>query len=179
MSPKQQKFITEYVVDLNATQAAIRAGYAKRSANREGTRLLSNAVIAREIAARKQAQLDAAELSAARVLEELRRVAFADIRQFFNARGDLKPISQLSPAERASIATIEVVMKNATAGDGKIDRVLKIKLWDKVRALEMAMKHFALLVEKLDVTIHDEELNSRIAAGRQRALERDAVSRVN
>jgi phage terminase small subunit len=58
LTPKQQRFVEEYLVDLNATQAAIRAGYSERTANRAGTRLLSDAVIGRAISA-KQAERSA------------------------------------------------------------------------------------------------------------------------
>ena len=81
----------------------------------------------------------------ARTLEELRRVAFSDISRFFDARGNLKPLDQVALEDRATIASIEVVWKNTAAGDGKMERVLKIRLKDKMRALKMAMKHFGLL----------------------------------
>ena len=69
-------------------------------------------------------------------------MAFSDIGDLLDEDGDLKPLSELTPAQRGAIASTNVVMKNATAGGGKIDRVLKVKLWDKVKALELQMKHF-------------------------------------
>jgi hypothetical protein len=80
----------------------------------------------------------------ARTLEELRRVAFSDISRFFDVRGNLKPLDQVALEDRATIASIEVVSKNTAADDGKMERVLKIRLKDKMRALKMAMKHFGL-----------------------------------
>ncbi len=81
----------------------------------------------------------------ARTLEELRRLVDSDISRFFDARGNLKPLDQVALEDRATIASIEVVWKNTAAGDGKMERVLKIRLKDKMRALKMAMKHFGLL----------------------------------
>lgn len=132
-------------MDLNATQAAIRAGYSPKSANQNGPRMLVNAGISAEIARRQGEHVERSDLTASRVLEELRRVALSDVRTLFDENGELKPIYTQAAEQGATISGFEMVMKNATAGDGKIDRVLKVKLWDKVHALEMAMKHLALL----------------------------------
>ena len=149
MTPKQERFIAEYCIDLNGTQAAIRAGCSPRSANRTASKWLSKADISREIAQRTNQQLEAAQLSAVRTLEELRRVAFSDIGRFFDARGNLKRLDKLAPEDRAAIASIEVVLKKTATGDGKVERVLKIRR-DKLHALEMAMQHFKRLQPKTD-----------------------------
>ena len=151
MTPKQTRFIAEYRKDLNATQAAIRAGYSEKTASSQGERLLRNAEIAAAVAEKTQAQLEQADLSAVRVLEELRRLSFADIRGLFDANGNLKPIHELTAEQAACIGGFEVLKKNAEAGDGKIDVVHKVKVIDKTRSLEMLAKHFALLTEKLEI----------------------------
>lgn len=168
MTPKQQRFIAEYLVDLNATQAAIRAGYSPKTANEQAARLLANASVAAEVAKRTQAQLVKAELTADRVLEEMRRLAFSDVRNLFDAQGNLKPLQQLSAEDAACIAGLEVVIKNAKAGDGVTDTVHKIKIWDKTRTLEMLGKHFALLVERVHHTAED-ALIAALQNGRKRA----------
>lgn len=89
-------------------------------------------------------------LSAQRVLEELRRLAFADLGALYDEQGNLKPLHQLTPEQRAPLAGLETVIKNAAAGDGHTDTVLKVKTWDKVRALEQLAKHFGLLTEKVE-----------------------------
>lgn len=71
LTDKQQRFVAEYLVDLNATQAAIRAGYAAKTANREGSRLLSKVDIAEAIAQKAQNKASALDLSAERVLRGL------------------------------------------------------------------------------------------------------------
>jgi len=71
LTDKQQRFVAEYLIDLNATQAAIRAGYAAKTANREGSRLLSNVDIAEAIAAKAAEKAAALDLSAERVLRGL------------------------------------------------------------------------------------------------------------
>jgi len=150
LTPKQARFAAEYLIDLNSTQAAIRAGYSPKVADREGYRLLRKAEITALVSAGKAKQLEKADLTATRVLEELRRLAFSDVRSLFDAAGNLKPIHTLNPEESACIASLEVIIKNAQAGDGHMDTVHKLKVWDKTRSLEMLAKHFGLLVEKLE-----------------------------
>lgn len=150
MTPKQALFVAEYRKDLNATQAAIRAGYSKKGAGQTAEKLLKNAEIAEAVAEKTQQQLDKADLTANRVLEELRRLSFADIRGLFDAEGNLKPLHELTAEQAACIAGFEVIKKNAEAGDGKTDVVHKVRVIDKTRSLEMLAKHFALLTEKIE-----------------------------
>lgn len=92
------------------------------------------------------------ELTAARTLEELRRLAFSDIGDLFDANGRLRPLKDIPPTLRACIASVKTTKKNLTAGDGIQEDVVEVRLWDKIRAIEMAAKHHGLLTEKLDVT---------------------------
>lgn len=150
MTPKQTKFVAEYRKDLNATQAAIRAGYSPKTANEQGARLLANVSVAAAVAEKTQTQLVKADISAERVLQEIGRLAFSDVRALFDANGKLKPLHTLTAEEAACIAGLEVIIKNAEAGDGHMDTVHKIKVWDKSKNLEMLAKHFALLTEKIE-----------------------------
>ncbi|MBB6306235.1 terminase small subunit [Xanthobacter tagetidis] len=75
LTPKRARFVAEYLIDLNATQAAIRAGYSAKTANREGTRLLSNAVIAKAVAEGAQKRIQKAEVSAQDVIDGLYKEA--------------------------------------------------------------------------------------------------------
>ncbi len=68
MTPKQQRFVDEYTIDLNATQAAIRAGYSPKTAQEQGSRLLSNVMVAEAVAIAKQAQTERTEIDADYVL---------------------------------------------------------------------------------------------------------------
>lgn len=150
MTPKQARFVAEYLIDHNATQAAIRAGYSRRTAYSIGQENLKKPVIATALARKAGQQLASAELSATRVLEEIRRLALSDVRQLFDERGDLRPLHTLTAEQAACIAGVEVIIKNAKAGDGVTDTIHKIKVWDKPKSLEMLAKHFALLTERVE-----------------------------
>lgn len=149
LTPKQERFVAEYLVDLNGTQAAIRAGYSERTANRAACELLTKPDIQALISERKARQLERADLTATRVLEELRRLAFSDLRGLFDAQGNLKPIQSLTADEAAAIASLEVVKKNLTSGDGQVDTIHKLRVWDKTKALDTLAKHFGLLKENI------------------------------
>lgn len=108
--------------------------------------------IAEAVAAKAQKQVESQDLTAARILEEMRRLALNDTRGFFDEHGNLKPMSELTPEQGSALAGVEVIIKNAKAGDGQTDEIHKIKLWDKPRALEMLGKYFGLLKEQMNVT---------------------------
>jgi phage terminase small subunit len=174
LEPRQTRFVAEYLKDLNATQAAIRAGYSPRSAQMQSSRLLSKDIVKAAVAAGTAKQLQTADLSAKRVLEELRRLSFVDPRGFWTRKGrrrSLKPIDELSDEQAAAVASFEAIIKNAEAGDGKTDLIHKIKLWDKVRALEMLAKHFKLLTDLIQIEDTD-RLLARLDEGRKRNAER-------
>ena len=150
LTPKQARFVAEYLIDLNATQAAVRAGYSPKTANEQGSRLLANASVAAAVQAGTAKQLEKAELTAEMVKARLRLLAFQDIRKLFDDDGNLKPIHELDDDAAAMVAGFEVIKKNAAAGDGIIDTVHKVKAVDAVKPLEMLAKHFGLLIERVE-----------------------------
>ena len=164
---KRDAFVAAYCETMVASEAARKAGYSERYAAREGYRLLQIPEVAEAIRERKAKQLAAADLSAARVLEELRRLAFADVRSLFDDAGNLKQPKEWTPEAAAAVAAFEVVQRNLTSGDGLNDTVIKVKSWDKTRSLEMLAKHFKLLVERVEVDAGDAVV-ARLLAARKR-----------
>lgn len=170
LSAKHERFVREYLIDLNATAAYRRVYGNVKDADVAGPRLLGNVGIAAAIAAGKAAQLAEADLSAARVLEELRRVAFANARDYFEpGTRDAKHPLDLTVEQGAALAGFEVLIKNAKAGDGVTDTIHKFKLWNKVQSLEILAKHFALLVEKVEIKSATADARvARLIAARKR-----------
>lgn len=169
MTPKQERFVAEYLVDLNATQAAVRAGYSAKTADTQGPRLLGNVGVSGAIAKGQSRVLAKAEVTAERVLKELGRLAFSDVRKLFDDKGNLLAIKSLDDETAPAVAGVEVVKRNVDSGDGKTDDIHKIKIWDKPRSLEMLAKHFSLLVEKQDINITVSLVN-RLQEGRRRVM---------
>ena len=168
LKASRQRFAAEYVIDCNATQAAIRCGYSPKTAHVQGLRLLRDAGISKLVAELQSNALNNAGVTAERVIRELGRLAFQDHRNYWTKDGKLRPIHELSDDEAAAVASVEVVIKNAEAGDGVQDVVHKLKTWDKPKSLEMLAKHFALLTDVVRVT-GDKELLERLQSGRKRA----------
>lgn len=168
MKPIHALFVAEYLVDLNASAAAIRAGYSKNRANQEGYRLLQKPEIAAAIAAAHQARLAATNITGERVLQEFARVAFQRPKRFWKD-GDLIPIEDLDDDDAACIAGFEVIIKNAKAGDGITDTIHKLKFWDKVRALETLARHCKIGTDT-NVNLNlDKELITLLQSARPRA----------
>ena len=149
LTPKQQRFVEEYLIDLNATQAAIRAGYSERTARWIGSENLSKPVLSEAINAALRHRTRRTEVTADQVLQELATIAFGDPRALFDANGHLRNIHELSDEAAAAIAAIEVVTRNI--GDGEVEYVHKVKSWDKVRALELLGKHLGMLKDRISL----------------------------
>ena len=172
LTPKQQRFVAEYLVDANATQAAIRAGYSQKTANKVGPRLLVNVGIAAAIATKQDKQLAKLEITAERVLQEIARLAFYQPKEFYNSDGSVKQMHDLSDDAAACIAQLDIILANIDAGDGKRDRMHRIKLADKLRALELLAKRFGLVKEQVEVTGLN-ELVERLTRARARVTKAD------
>ncbi|MDP3552641.1 terminase small subunit [Methylocystis sp.] len=149
LTPKQAAFVENYLLDLNATQAAIRAGYSKRTANEQAARLLANVSVAAAIAEAMRLRAERNDVSADRVLRELARIAFFDVGKAFTPEGTLKPLSEMDEDTRRAIAGLEV---SALYEDGEqIGALSKIKLGDKIRALDLIGRHLGMLDSKITV----------------------------
>lgn len=149
LNPKQLAFVRHYVQCHNATQAALQAGYAKPSAHSQGHDLLKHPEIKRMIASSATKIAEQADLQAADVLAEIRRIGFSDLTEAFDDDGTLIPFKKMPVALRRSIQAIET--DEIFAGRGiarkKIGHTRKIKAVNKLHALEMLAKHFKLLTD--------------------------------
>lgn len=140
LTDRQKVFCEEYLIDLNATQAAIRAGYSPATANRIGSRLLTNVVIRARIEKAMAERSKRTGINADRVLRELARIAFvnaADVIDFQTAT----IVSGASEDDTAAIASFSVKTIPTADGEG-IER--EIRLFDKLKALELLGKHLGL-----------------------------------
>ena len=138
LTPKQQKFVDEYLIDLNATQAAIRAGYSAKTAGWIGQKLVAKSHISESIRKRRDALSKKTEVSQERIVLEMKRLALFDVRNFFRDDGTPIPIKELSDDAAAAIVGFDVVsIGNAESGVGQ---VIKYKLPDKNKSLENLAK---------------------------------------
>ena len=114
------------------------------------------------------------KLTIARVEQELRRIALMDPLQLFekthgkNRTFTLRKIADMDADTRACIASVKVRTENLTAGDKAQDQTVEIKLWDKVKALEMCARHFRWLEDKQTLILGVEDRIARLMAARKR-----------
>jgi phage terminase small subunit len=143
---KQRIFVDEYLTDLNATRAYLAAYKNVKSdkvAAQAGSRLLRNVKVAGYLRARMKDRETRTEISQDKTLKELARIAFFDIRKLFDENDRLKDITDLD--ENTAAAVISIDSQDIKGPDGKvIGRVRKVRLANKLNALEQLAKHLGL-----------------------------------
>ncbi len=149
VTPKQSLFISEYLVDGNATRAAVAAGFSVKSAEVTGARLLRKPKIAKAIALRHARRVDKLEITAERVLGELAKLAFYDPGRLFDEDGRLLPISEMDDVSRAAIAALDVEEREGTPTRAATT-VRKVKLADKGINLERLGRYLKLFTDRVE-----------------------------
>lgn len=147
LTPKQELFVQEYLIDLNATQAAIRAGYSVKNADKIGPELLGKTRIAAAIREAMAERSRRTGITADRVLEEIAKIAFLNP----NDVVDLDEGKVKATAKKEDIAAIAgVKVKTIPTKSGKgVER--EIKFNDKIRALELLGKHLGMFTDKVEL----------------------------
>ncbi len=140
MTPRQRRFVEEYLVDLNATGAAKRAGYTVRSAKDHGYRLLKNPAVAAAVAKAQAKRAARTRVSADRVVTELAKVAFGDPRRLLSWGPGGVVLRDSSELTEAEAALVSEVSETRTAAGG----TRKVKLHCKLSALNALGKHLGL-----------------------------------
>lgn len=146
LTPRQKRFVDEYLIDLNATQAAIRAGYSAKTAYSQGERLLSHVEVAAAISAAQQARSERTKIDADWVLHRLALEAEADLNDLYDETGALRPVREWPLIWRQGlVAGVETETRRDGQGeDAELVTVRKVKLSDRIKRLELIGKHIAV-----------------------------------
>lgn len=157
LSPKHRLFVAEYLRDKNAARSYRAAGYNEKHADTHGTRLARTGKIADAIRKGLEKQNEKAELRAQDVLNEIKKLAFVDLSNAYDEDGALLHPKKMPADVRAALNYVESdeIVKRINGKRVRIGRATKIKLTDKVRALEMLAKHFKLLTDLHEVSGKD------------------------
>ena len=153
LTDKQQRFVEEYIVDFNATQAAIRSGYSKKTAQVIGSENLSKPLVKAAIAERAQKLSDGTDINVERWLREVGRIAFFDQRKLYDENDQFKEPKDWDDDTAAAIAGLEI-SEFKSSGE-KVERLKKIKTMDKKQALDMLGKYFKVLTDKVEHDVSD------------------------
>lgn len=165
LTPKQRAFVREYLIDLNATQAAIRAGYSEDTARAIGAENLTKPDIASAIEAAMKSRSERTDITADRVLKELAKIGFADIRKAVKWQSAM--ITEEDNPDGGDIAVIKTVVTNTVqmvASDELDDETaaaiaevsqnatggVKIKLHDKRAALVDIGRHLGMFKDRVE-----------------------------
>ena len=166
LTPRQRRFVAEYVIDLNAKAAAIRSGYSGKWANIVGWKLLHRPAVVAAIAQHEKDLFDRLRITAEHVLIQTARIAFADQRRLFKPDGTLKEIADIDDDTIASVS-IEIVETDAGS---RWRTKRKIRPRDPVPALKLLGRHIALW-RGAEETPSDPVLDGRLVAHLERAGE--------
>jgi len=140
LSKKQELFCIEYTVDLNATQAAIRAGYSKKCARQVGANNMAKVYISQKVIELMSTRMTKAKVNSEYVLNRLIEIDSLDVLDLLDEDGYLKPVKEWTRGWRTSISALDIseLMNKET----KLSTVLKkVKFPDKLRNLELLGKH--------------------------------------
>jgi phage terminase small subunit len=162
MTKKQKRFVEEYLIDLNATQAAIRAGYSPNTAKSIASELLDRPDVSDAVNKAIADRSKRTGINQDRVVQELAKIAFVNIRDVVDTE-DATVLDTATDEDTACIESVRVKVFPAKDGEG-IER--EIKLSSKMKALELLGKHLGMFSDKLKVDA-DMDINIGVDYGEE------------
>lgn len=158
LNKRQKLFCEEYIVDLNATQAAIRAGYSETAAAATGSRMLRNNKVSKYVQHLAHTKTAAVGVTAERVIAEFAKIAFSDVKDLIEIHGDSVTVKDLE-AMKASGVIKKFKVNQVKDQDGNVvGSIVEVEQWDKMSALSSLARYFALFTDNVDVTTKGKEL---------------------
>lgn len=149
LTEKQQRFVDEYLIDLNATQAAIRAGYSVKTAQEQSARLLSKVMVQQAISEAMAERSRRTGINQDRILIELARIALLNPKALVNLE-DATVNPEASPDDLAAIASVKVKRFPTKDGGEGIER--EVKFYDKIKAIELLGKHLGMFKDRIELS---------------------------
>ncbi|WP_373069842.1 terminase small subunit [Sulfurimonas sp.] len=157
LTAKQKKFCEEYLIDLNATQAAIRAGYSKKTAAVTASENLNKPNIKDYIAEKQSERSKRTEVTADMVVEELAKIAFGDVRKLYNEDGRLLQPHELDAKTAASISSFKASSIQIGGVDDPMEKTVdEYKRYDKTKTLELLGRHLGMFKDKVEHSLSDD-----------------------
>lgn len=172
LTEKQERFVAEYLVDLNATAAAKRANYSEKTAYSQGQRLLKNVEVQEAIQKAVSERSKRIEITQDSVLQELAAIGFSKATDYAYVDCCGKVVIESTEA-------LTDTQKSAVAGIEKTQNGIKVKLHDKVKALELIGKHLGMFDAKTQQRPEEESnLLERLIAGTGEDMNTDDLPEV-
>ena len=156
ITDRMKKFVDEYLVDFNATQAAIRAGYSPDTANEQGSQLLARPDIRELVAEGQKEIMERTQTFQDNAVAELKIVGFSDLADFLTVKDggivEQKPFNELTKEQTKCIKKIKQTVRSSHSADGTIlhqTAVIEIELHDKLKALELLGRHLGMFNDSI------------------------------
>ena len=156
ITDKMRQFVDEYLIDLNATQAAIRAGYSEATAQEQSSQLLARADIRALIEEAQKDRVDRVQISQDTTVNELKRIGFSDVADFVIVKAggviEQRPFNELKKEQTRCVKKIKQTVRTAQSSDGTVihqTAVLELELYDKVKSLELLGRHLGIFNDRL------------------------------
>ena len=156
ITDRMKKFVDEYLVDFNATQAAIRAGYSTDTANEQGSQLLARPDIRELVAEGQKEIMERTQTFQDDAVDELKVVGFSNLADFLTVKDggivEQKPFNELTKEQTKCIKKIKQTVRSSHSADGTIlhqTAVIEIELHDKLKALELLGRHLGMFNDTL------------------------------
>lgn len=158
---KHERFCHEYIIDHNGTQAAVRAGYSKKTANEQSSQILTILNVKERIKHLEQKSLERIDISADKVLQELGRIAFASMEDYVDidevtGSTHAKGYKDMPPGGGKVVRKIKekrrILQSKGEKDDMILDDTYEFELHDKMKALEMLGKNYKLFTDNLNLT---------------------------
>lgn len=176
LTPKQELFCLEYLKDLNATQAAIRAGYSKKTAKEIGYEHLTKPHIETHLQSLNEKRFKKVEKEGQVVIDELLTLATSDLQNYVDvAEGGgitVKTFEDMPKGASKALSSIteKRTIKENEDGSTSVNSQTTIALWDKNKALANLGRHYKLFTDKIEVGPSD-TLSDLLKQSRERAGE--------
>jgi len=141
LNPKQQKFCHEYLIDLNATQAAIRAGYSQNTAKEIGCENLTKPNIQKYISELQIELQKKVKITPESVIAELAKIGFSNVKSFVNGNNSILELKHLEDDVTAAVSGVETTVKEY---EGNVTTTTKLRFHDKRQALVDIGRHLGI-----------------------------------
>jgi len=148
LTAKQRLFVAEYLIDLNATKAAIRAGYSTRTAEWIGHQQLKKTQVSSAIQKAMDERAKRIGITQDRVLLEYARIAFYDPRKLVDANGKIIPFANLDEDTARAVVSFDMVSMEKSESE-----LVKVRLADKLAALNSLARHLGMFNDKMTVEV--------------------------
>lgn len=159
LTDKEKRFVDEYMIHQSGAKAAALAGYSERNAGRIAWALMQRPLIAEAIEARQAKLAAKLGVTTERILEELAKIGFSDIRKAFTESGGIKRPEEWDEDFAGAMSSVKVITRQSGERDEDdrpiLENVHEFKAWDKLAALEKLGKHLGMFKDKLELTGKD------------------------